>query len=264
MSMVIFIGSIILLLVELNRQHILLKELNNKILEQKSELIKINNICENLSLSIINNNNYNFDETYINTSIILILLDFILIIIIILLTFMNNNNLIIIIIILLIIVLIIIALILLNLYLNNNNIKKSFLELYNKKNEINNKITEIDNIYQSLLINFIDNNNDINHINNNIDEYLAHSKYILSNIKNKKKFINIELKNNLILNKNKELINNMKIRLRNFNEVIPEIVKYELDEVNKDLDEYKKNLQIKINELNQLLEINSIIIDINS
>ena len=54
--------------------------------------------------------------------------------------------------------------------------------------------------------------------------------------------------------KNTELMNIMNTRLKTFYEIIPEIVKYELDELNKDLDEYKKILEIKIN---------SIIININ-
>ena len=49
-------------------------------------------------------------------------------------------------------------------------------------------------------------------------------------------------------------MNIMNTRLKTFYEIIPEIVKYELDELNKDLDEYKKILEIKIN---------SIIININ-
>ena len=133
----------------------------------------------------------------------------------------------------------------------------------------------------------IDNNNDTNYINISIDEYLLNYSYLIIEVKqiirkynsywhfknkisfksyidkNKNNFINLELKNKLITNKNNELMNNMKIRLGNFDEIIPEIVKYELDEVNKDLEEYKKDLEIKINNLNELLQINSIIIDIS-
>lgn len=290
-----FIGiAIPLIIIEINRQYNLIKELNNQILEQKSTIIKINSICENLLLSKINNYiDNNINETYINYSIIIILLDIILSIILIFL-FSNGYNtdiykspkiIIDIILIISIVISISIIIILLILYLDNRYIIKNFEEINNKANEIINKSNEIDNKYIINLMIIIDSENNYNYINSCIDEYLLNYSYLFkTNIKNyydfnnfiteikynlnnshkdKNNFINLELKNKLIKNKNNELINNMKIRLANFDEIIPEIVKYELDEVNKDLEEYKKNLEIKINNLNELLLINSIIIEID-
>ena len=273
------------IIIQINGQNNLIEELNNIILEQNSVIIKINNICENLLLSKINNyiDNYNITKSYINYSTILILLDGILLIIFI----YSYNNINLGLIILLISISISIILNIFILYLGDKYIRENFEEINNKSNEIIDKTTEIDNKYIINLMIIIDNNNDTNYINISIDEYLLNYSYLIIEVKqiirkynsywhfknkisfksyidkNKNNFINLELKNKLITNKNNELMNNMKIRLGNFDEIIPEIVKYELDEVNKDLEEYKKDLEIKINNLNELLQINSIIIDIS-
>ena len=258
----------------LNKQNNSIKALNNKILEQKSIIIQINNICENLSLIKTNyhynNPDYSINYNYINSSIIILLFDVVLFIILISLYLKDYNNTYNILIIP-IIILITIFINLLILYLNNILLNNNSLEINNKEQEIINKINEIDNNYMTKLMIIIDNDNNDdnynnNYINSSIDEYISNYAYLnhlikLSIIKNKNNFINYELKNKLIKNKYNKLIDDMKTRLSNFNEIIPEIIKYELDEVNKDLEEYKKNLQIKINNLNEISQINSIIIN---
>lgn len=258
----------------LNKQNNSIKALNNKILEQKSIIIQINNICENLSLIKTNyhynNPDYSINYNYINSSIIILLFDVVLFIILISLYLKDYNNTYNILIIP-IIILITIFINLLILYLNNILLNNNSLEINNKEEEIINKINEIDNNYMIKLMIIIDNDNNDdnyndNYINSSIDEYISNYAYLnhlikLSIIKNKNNFINYELKNKLIKNKYNKLIDDMKTRLSNFNEIIPEIIKYELDEVNKDLEEYKKNLQIKINNLNEISQINSIIIN---
>lgn len=258
----------------LNKQNNSIKTLNNKILEQKSIIIQINNICENLSLIKTNyhynNPDYSINYNYINSSIIILLFDVVLFIILISLYLKDYNNTYNILIIP-IIILITIFINLLILYLNNILLNNNSLEINNKEEEIINKINEIDNNYMTKLMIIIDNDNNddnynYNHINSSIDEYISNYAYLnhlikLCIIKNKNNFINYELKNKLIKNKYNKLIDDMKTRLSNFNEIIPEIIKYELDEVNKDLEEYKKNLQIKINNLNEISQINSIIIN---
>jgi hypothetical protein len=74
--------------------------------------------------------------------------------------------------------------------------------------------------------------------------------------KDKNKLLN-ELIVVLIQKKKDELTNIMNTRLKIFHEITQEIVKYELEELNKNLDDYKKIIEIKIN------AINSIIININ-
>lgn len=259
----------------LNKQNNSIKALNNKILEQKSIIIQINNICENLSLIKTNyhynNPDYSINYNYINSSIIILLFDLLLFIILISLYLKDYNNTYNILIIP-IIILITIFINLLILYLNNILLNNNSLEINNKEEEIINKINEIDNNYMTKLMIIIDNDNNNddnyndNYINSSIDEYISNYAYLnhlikLCIIKNKNNFINYELKNKLIKNKYNKLIDDMKTRLSNFNEIIPEIIKYELDEVNKDLEEYKKNLQIKINNLNEISQINSIIIN---
>jgi hypothetical protein len=56
-------------------------EINNKLLELKSEIIKINSICETLELSKICINHHNITNNHIYSSIIIILINIILFII---------------------------------------------------------------------------------------------------------------------------------------------------------------------------------------
>ena len=63
----------------------------------------------------------------------------------------------------------------------------------------------------------------------------------------------------LIQKKNNELTGLMNSRLKSFHEITQEIVKYELEELNKDLDDYIKILEIKINDIKEQSQINAII-----
>ena len=72
--------------------------------------------------------------------------------------------------------------------------------------------------------------------------------------KDKNELLN-ELKQQLIQKKNNELTGIMNSRLKSFHEITQEIVKYELEELNKDLDDYIKILEIKINDIKEQLMI---------
>ena len=139
---------------------------------------------------------------------------------------------------------------------NLNKQYKEIIKLNNKILEQKSEIIKINSICDTL--NLLKIYNDINNINLNIDEYISNYSYLHNFNKDKTLLLN-ELKQYLIEKKNTELMNIMNTRLKTFYEIIPEIVKYELDELNKDLDEYKKILEIKINSINQ----HSIIININ-
>ena len=89
-----------------------------------------------------------------------------------------------------------------------------------------------------------------------IDEYISNYSYLMYMNKDKNELLN-ELIVVLIQKKNNELTGIMNSRLKSFHEITQEIVKYELEELNKNLDDYKKIIEIKIN------AINSIIININ-
>jgi hypothetical protein len=70
----------------------------------------------------------------------------------------------------------------------------------------------------------------------------------------------------MYMNKDKnELLNELKDQLiqKKNNEITQEIVKCELEELNKKLYDYKIYLLIKINAINEQLQINAIIININ-
>jgi len=170
----------------LNKQNNSIKTLNNKILEQKSIIIQINNICENLSLIKTNyhynNPDYSINYNYINSSIIILLFDVVLFIILISLYLKDYNNTYNILIIP-IIILITIFINLLILYLNNILLNNNSLEINNKEEEIINKINEIDNNYMTKLMIIIDNDNNddnynYNHINSSIDEYISNYAYL--------------------------------------------------------------------------------------
>lgn len=55
----------------------------------------------------------------------------------------------------------------------------------------------------------------------------------------------------------------MNSKLKTYTEITPEIVKYELDNFNIKLDEYKRQLLLKITAINEVSLINSIIINIS-
>ena len=239
--------------------------LNNEILEQKTEIININNICETLDLSKID---IDIDiiiiETHLNISIIIILID---IISVILWIYSNKNNLSPLFIIYILYSFIIsIMIIFLILYLGNKYNSKSIIKFNNLKKEIINKKDDIDKKYIDNLLILLDTSDDINNINLNIDEYISNYSYLHINLNTKPKDKNIlifELQSKLFQIKNNELIHIMNTKLKTFQEITPEIVKYELDKLNKDLDNYKKHLLLKINAIHELSYINSIIINIS-
>jgi len=238
---IIIVIEVIFIIYNLNKQYKEIIKLNNKILEQKSEIIKINSICDTLNLLKIYNDNDIINEKYINLSINIIPIYLISIIIWLILP------------IIFIYVNIIAIIIIIILYSGHYYINKNIKEIENREIEIINKKNEINDIYIKKLLILFETSDDINNINLNIDEYISNYSYLHNFNKDKTLLLN-ELKQYLIEKKNTELMNIMNTRLKTFYEIIPEIVKYELDELNKDLDEYKKILEIKIN---------SIIININ-
>ena len=240
-GLIIIVIEVIFIIYNLNKQYKEIIKLNNKILEQKSEIIKINFICDTLNLLKIYNDNDIINEKYINNIIIIIPIYLISIIIWLILP------------IIFIYVNIIAIIIIIILYSGHYYINKNIKEIENREIEIINKKNEINNIYIKKLLILFETSDDINNINLNIDEYISNYSYLHNFNKDKTLLLN-ELKQYLIEKKNTELTNIMNTRLETFQEFIPEIVKYELDELNKDLDEYKKILEIKIN---------SIIININ-
>jgi hypothetical protein len=236
---IIIVIEVIFIIYNLNKQYKEIIKLNNKILEQKSEIIKINFICDTLNLLKIYNDNDNdiINEKYINLSINIIPIYLISIIIWLILP------------IIFIYVNIIAIIIIIILYSGHYYINKNIKEIENREIEIINKKNEINDMYIKKLLILFETSDDINNINLNIDEYISNYSYLHNFNKDKTLLLN-ELKQYLIEKKNTELTNIMNTRLETFQEFIPEIVKYELDELNKDLDEYKKILEIKINSIN--------------
>lgn len=238
-GLIIIVIEVIFIIYNLNKQYKEIIKLNNKILEQKSEIIKINFICDTLNLLKIYNDNDNdiINEKYINLSINIIPIYLISIIIWLILP------------IIFIYVNIIAIIIIIILYSGHYYINKNIKEIENREIEIINKKNEINDMYIKKLLILFETSDDINNINLNIDEYISNYSYLHNFNKDKTLLLN-ELKQYLIEKKNTELTNIMNTRLETFQEFIPEIVKYELDELNKDLDEYKKILEIKINSIN--------------
>jgi glutathionyl-hydroquinone reductase len=66
----------------------------------------------------------------------------------------------------------------------------------------------------------------------------------------------------LIKNEKDDLISKMNVKFKTFQKITPEIVKDELDKYDNTLYIYKKILELKINNINELLRINDIIINI--
>lgn len=266
----------------INSQYNKIKVYNNEILEQKEAINKISRICESLSISKILNyiDDYNISYKYIIISIIIIVIDIIL-----LSLYINcNNNYIQLTLISVILALLIILIII--LYFNYKYINKNEDEINNKGIEIINKKDEINNIYYKkllIIVNDNGNDNEINYINSNIDEYISNhsyiyniyvkncikifncNKYILIPIVNIRKDKNIllnDIRNDLIKNKKDDLMIIMNAKFKRFKEITPEIVKNELDEYDNTLDIYKKSLELKIKNINDLLHINDCIINI--
>ena len=274
----------IYILYKINSQYHKIDTYNNEILQQKEAINKICSICENLSISKILHHidNYNISYKYIIISIIIILIDIILLSLHIYSLFYLNFNIQFASILTILIMLIILIII---LYFNHKYINKNEEEIINKGIEIINKKDEINNNnnYKKLLIIFND-NDDINYINSNIDEYISNhlylfniyvkiyikmnnsNKYLLMpliiNIKKDKKTLLNNLLNDLIKNEKDDLISKMNVKFKTFQKITPEIVKDELDKYDNTLYIYKKILELKINNINELLRINDIIINI--
>ena len=95
-----------------------------------------------------------------------------------------------------------------------------------------------------------------------IDEYISNYSYLDNKIY--KRIFIIKLEKKLIQKKNNELMDIMNSNLKTYTEITPEIVKYELDDCNIKLYEYKKQLLLKITAINELSQVIEIIINISS
>jgi hypothetical protein len=114
--------------------------------------------------------------------------------------------------------------------------------MMNRKNKCKEKKAE--------LLVLINNTNDIDHINNKIDDLL--DKYLI--FQDKVSLIR-NFKSELIITKRNELYRDLKVKLRNINDITEETVKIELIILRSDLDNYKEELEIKINNLLELHNI---------
>jgi hypothetical protein len=250
MNILIIVLEVLFIIYDLNKQYREIINLNNIILEQKSEIIKINSICETLHQTKLNNYNYIISKKYINFSLRIIPIYLISIIIWLILP------------VIFIYVNVIAIIIIIILYSGHYYINSIVKEIENREKEIINKKDEINTIYIKKLLILLETNDDINNISLSIDEYISNYSYLMYMTKNKNELLN-ELKQQLIQKKNNELTNIMNSKLKSFHEIKHEIVKYELDELNKDLDDYIKILEIKINTINEQSKINAIIINIH-
>ena len=246
LNILIILLEFLFIIYNLNKQYKEIINLNNKILQQKSEIIKINFICETLVylIKLDDNDNDNdndiISEKYINYSLSIIPIYLISIIICFIFPFMFIYvN---------IIAIIIIIILYYGYYYINNNVK----EIEYREKVIINKKDEINNIYIEKLIVILENNDDINNISLSVDEYISNYSYLMYMNKDKNKLLN-ELIVVLIQKKKDELTNIMNTRLKIFHEITQEIVKYELEELNKNLDDYKKIIEIKINAINSII-----------
>jgi len=244
---VLFIIGIVIFIDYCNK----INRYNNQILELKTEVIKINLICQTLELSKININYDIISKKYIYLPIIIILINIVYIII---LYYNPIKN---IILLFPFIMIISIILIILIIYIGNYKINT----INNNDNEIRNKKDEINRKYIDNLLIILDTSNDINNINLKIDEYISNYSYLDNKI-DKRIFI-IKLEKKLIQKKNNELMAIMNSKLKTYTEITPEIVKYELDDCNIKLYEYKKQLLLKITAINELSQVIEIIINIS-
>ena len=246
---ILFIIGVVLIFIDYCNK---INRYNNQILELKTEVIKINLICQTLELSKININYDIISKIYIYLPIIIILINIVYIII---LYYNPIKN---IILLLPFIMIISIILIVLIIYIGNYKINTN----NNNDNEIRNKKDEINRKYIDNLLILLDTSNDINNINLKIDEYISNYSYLDNKI-DKRIFI-IKLEKKLIQKKNNELMAIMNSKLKTYTEITPEIVKYELDDCNIKLYEYKKQLLLKITAINELSQVIEIIINISS
>jgi hypothetical protein len=237
----------------------IINDLNNELLEQKDEIIKINIFCEKLLLpSIIQNNNniitYNINN-YHNISCFIVIIEFIIFIINISFHLQKDDKYKMFIIVFNIINILILFINISIIFMISSHNDKKETEI-NKCREYINKYyyeiyktkDEIDIIFKKNLMSIINNENDNILINNSIDEYILNYSYLYNSNQNKNKLIN-DIKNELIKNKKEELTEIMNINLINcinYNDITNDIINIELDEFNKNFEDYKKILKIKL------------------
>ena len=265
MSLILIGIPVIYLLIAFDSK-IKINNFNNRLLEQKEEIIRINDICQDLSIPYIETNIILISHKVINLIIILILgiLSNVLILLFIYKETEEEyqNNLLIFIFFYIIIMNILLITIYIYLY------KKYFIKiqeiLNNIEEIINKKKNEINSNLIKKLIIIIDENDNIEIIDNGINDYLLKYEYLYNNNNtyNKIKLIN-DLKRILMNDKKDEFMNDMKNKLKDTILITPEIVKIELEEINEKLDNYENSLNSKFNQLILLSQVNSIIINID-
>jgi len=149
---------------------------------------------------------------------------------------------------------------------------------YIKINEeyINNKGIEISNNYYKTLLYIVNTNetDDIDYIISHINEYILNQSHLfniyinmndcnmlIKSIKDTKTILN-DITNDLIKNKKDDLTFIMNAKFKTVNKITRVIVKNELDKYDNDLEIYKKSLELKIKNVNDLLRINEIMASI--
>ena len=248
---------------------------NNKFLEQKTEIIRINGICGSLSIPYIQEDIILISHKVVNLLVIFIfaILSFGLVLIFLYIQIppmMNNfntnnynyiNNVLICVIIYIIFIYILLIIIYIQLY------KKYFGKIQEKINKIeeiiNKKKIEINLNLRKKLMSVIDENDNIEIIDNAINEYLLNYSYlsVMNRNRDKTRLIN-QLKRKLINDKKDELMNDMKNNLKYTILITAEIVKTELEVVSEKMKNYENSLNSKLNQVILLSQANSIIIDI--
>ena len=175
-------------------------------------------------------------------------------------------------------IILIVLLIIINV--NHNYIKINEEYINNKGIEIINKKDEISNNYYKTLLYIVNTNetDDIDYIISHINEYILNHSHLfniyinmngcnmlIKSIKNNKKDTKTILNyitNDLIKNKKDDLTFIMNAKFKTVNKITHEIVKNELDKYDNDLEIYKKSLELKIKNVNDLLRINEIMASI--
>jgi hypothetical protein len=248
---------------------------NNKFLEQKTEIIRINGICGSLSIPYIQEDIILISHKVVNLVVIFIsaIISFGLVLIFLYIKIppmMNNfntnnyhyiNNVLICCLIYIIVIYILLIIIYIQLY------KKYFGGIQEKINKIeeiiNKKKIEINLNLRKKLMSVIDENDNIEIIDNAINEYLLNYSYlsVINKKIDKNKFIN-QLKRKLMNDKKNELMNDMKNNLKDTILITQEIVKTELEVVSEKMENYENSLNSKLNQVILLSQANSIIIDI--
>jgi hypothetical protein len=270
----LFIGSVCgVIIVNTYIQYHKIKKFNNEIIEQREAINKITSICKKLSISKILNHTDNYIISYVYITIdciIIIIIDIILLLIMIFNPTVNIIN----VILILIPIILIVLLIIINV--NHNYIKINEEYINNKGIEIINKKDEISNNYYKTLLYIVNTNetDDIDYIISHINEYILNHSHLfniyinmngcnmlIKSIKDTKTILN-DITNDLIKNKKDNLAFIINVKFKTVNKITHEIVKNELDKYDNDLEIYKKSLELKIKNVNDLLRINEIMASI--